>query len=50
MYQDYIPATVLAVAQALAKLWIHLGVPPAGFTQQTYGNLFSFQLQRQRQP
>lgn len=37
------------VAQALAELWIHLGVLPAGFTQQTYGNLFSFQLQRKVQ-
>lgn len=38
------------VAQALAELWIHLGVPPAGLTRQTYGNLFSFQLQRKTQP
>lgn len=33
--------------EAIAELWIHLGVPPAGFTKEHYGRLFSFQLQQQ---
>jgi hypothetical protein len=36
----------MLAAQALAELWIHLGVPPAGFTQETFGQFFSFQLAR----
>lgn len=38
---------VQMLLQAIAELWIHLGVPPAGFTKEHYGRLFSFQLQQQ---
>lgn len=38
---------VLAL-QALAEMWIHLAVAPAGFTQENYGPLFTFQLQQKQ--
>jgi hypothetical protein len=29
--------------QAMAELWIHLGVPGAGFTSEEWGREFHFQ-------
>jgi hypothetical protein len=35
--------------QALAELWIHLAIPSAGFTQESLGMNFAFQVMRKEQ-
>jgi hypothetical protein len=47
--RKYVCVCVCLCLQAMAELWIHLGVPPAGFTWEHFGSLFSFQLQRKQQ-